>query len=868
MSGIVRHSIEAARQRLPGRGGRARRVVRLGGACHAPRLARWWWAALVVICLTVRAADPIRFAIIGDFGDAGTNAAVVARMVKGWNPAFIVTLGDNNYLEGDYARNSTLLYDTAIGSLFGSFIKYPAGSKSKYAPGSTVNRFFPALGNHDIGHGTTNLPYAFPYWYAYFDLPGNKRYYDFVQGNIHFFVLDSDEREPDGITASYSDPQPSVQAAWLKSALKASTSTWNFVLMHHPPYGSGGMSHGERRWPFREWGADAVFAGHMHLYERLAVNGIPYIINGAGGHEKYAAKPFNILGSMVRADAQYGAMLAEVRDSYANFKFFYGDGTLVDEFQIPAALEANVLDRPVAASADDAVEDAGGAVRLGDWWFRPGEAAHKTVGMRFQAVNIPARATIVSAFVQFKARGSFNEKAEQPNYNLPLTLQFQGELPARGEPNQFAATPRNITSRPRTRAAVTWPVPAWTQYDEGPDERTPDLQPIIQEIVNGAGWGAGNALGLIFSKADNSGPGVRHPYAADAETVGPGSKGSGAPILHVQWIGPYQLTDLGALARGTYAYAFGINNAGDAAGYSETVIGRSVDHAFLWNGSSLAELRTPWNQADKAYAYGINDARVIIGYVNRLGSGAYIRAFRWTPAAGMSPLATLNGPGAALDVNQSGTAVGYSQNAQGVDRAVQWSSVGPGVVDLGSLAGDGGTNSSYAYAIANDGTIVGKSVTSRNGPFHAFRLGPNRRLAAGDDLGVLPGGLASSANDINDRGQIVGASQDARLNWHAIYRAPGSSTLVDLGTLGGTNSFAHAISGGGLVVGTADRTTRPVAFAWRPGWPRLVDLNELRPAGSTLSLASAEGVNDGGAIVGWAFDPGGHVRAFLLSPAP
>ena len=32
-------------------------------------------------------------------------------------------------------------------------------------------------------------------------LPGNERYYDFVQGPVHFFVIDSDQNEPDGFRA-------------------------------------------------------------------------------------------------------------------------------------------------------------------------------------------------------------------------------------------------------------------------------------------------------------------------------------------------------------------------------------------------------------------------------------------------------------------------------------------------------------------------------------------------------------------------------------------------------------------------------------------------------------------------------------------
>src|SRR5690606_3591709 len=50
-----------------------------------------------------------------------------------------------------------------------------------------------------------------------------------------------------------------------------------------------------------------------------------------------------------------------------------------------------------------------------------------------------------------------------------------------------------------TNAAVTWQPAAWTQGAAGEAERTPDLTPIIQEIVDRGGWVSGNSLALIIS---------------------------------------------------------------------------------------------------------------------------------------------------------------------------------------------------------------------------------------------------------------------------------------------------------------------------------------------------------------------------------
>ena len=120
----------------------------------------------------------VRFAAIGDFGKAGTNELNVSNLVKGWNPEFIITLGDNNYELGE---QSTI--DINIGYYYQEFI-YPY--TGIYGTGDTVNRFFPSLGNHDW---YTSQAAAY---LSYFTLPGNERYYDFVKGNVHFFSHDID----------------------------------------------------------------------------------------------------------------------------------------------------------------------------------------------------------------------------------------------------------------------------------------------------------------------------------------------------------------------------------------------------------------------------------------------------------------------------------------------------------------------------------------------------------------------------------------------------------------------------------------------------------------------------------------------------
>jgi hypothetical protein len=280
------------------------------------------WALISVVgasshdCPSSTQTDTIHFAVIGDYGSGNRNAAAVAEMVRGWNPDFIITTGDNNYPTG-----AADTIDRSIGQFYHDFIFPYTGD---YGAGADSNRFFPVLGNHDVDTAL-GQPYL-----DYFDLPGNERYYDFVAGPVHLFALNSDWREPDGINSS------SIQAEWLQSGLVASTALWKLVYLHVSPYSSGPHGSGVAlRWPYQEWGATAVISGHNHLYERVIIDGFPYFVNGAGGAGLYGFSTI-VEGSEVRYNADYGAMLVTASADTITFEFYSitDGGTLIDTYTI------------------------------------------------------------------------------------------------------------------------------------------------------------------------------------------------------------------------------------------------------------------------------------------------------------------------------------------------------------------------------------------------------------------------------------------------------------------------------------------------------------------------------------------------------
>ena len=271
---------------------------------------------LLGLALVPARAAHVTFAAIGDYGNGSTNEGNVARLVKSWRPAFIITLGDNNYPSG---KAETI--DANIGQFYHEFIHPYVGN---FGAGAGSNRFFPSLGNHDwITTGASG-------YLDYFTLPGNERYYTFTNGPVQLFCLDSDRAEPDGITPE------SIQGQWLRRELAASTAPWKLVYFHHAPYSSGswhGTYSGETayfRWPFKEWGATAVLAGHDHIYERVFTGRLTYFVNGLGGDSYDPPHRPLVSGSQKFFTGDFAAMRMDATETNLTFRFITWRGRVMD----------------------------------------------------------------------------------------------------------------------------------------------------------------------------------------------------------------------------------------------------------------------------------------------------------------------------------------------------------------------------------------------------------------------------------------------------------------------------------------------------------------------------------------------------------
>lgn len=259
-----------------------------------------------------RASDSVVFAVIGDYGLAGEAEARVASMVKSWSPDFVVSLGDNNYQNGEY---ETL--EKNISQYYGDYIfNYDAPEKFRcngMAFQDSVNRFFPVPGNHDR-YGPDNLqPYL-----DYFTLPGAEVYYTFSWGDIAFYAINS-----------LASSDLSEQEQWLREKITVSDKKFRIVYFHHPPYSPGNHGGSARmQWDFENMGADMVMSGHDHIYANMIMKGdesLHYIVNGLGGKSIYNTDPSSLPDELILKasyNEDYGAMKCRQYSDTLTVEFF------------------------------------------------------------------------------------------------------------------------------------------------------------------------------------------------------------------------------------------------------------------------------------------------------------------------------------------------------------------------------------------------------------------------------------------------------------------------------------------------------------------------------------------------------------------
>src|SRR4030095_15117805 len=159
-------------------------------------------AARAVETLPAR-PDSLKFAVLGDNGTGETPEYDVGQRMAAARTTFpfdmVLMLGDNMYGRQD-PQDFVTKFERPYAALLQAGVL-----------------FYATLGNHDNQNNR---------FYKAFNM-GGERYFTFVKKNVRFFVLDTNQLDPQ-------------QRAWLDTALQRSDQPWRICYFHHPIYSDGG----------------------------------------------------------------------------------------------------------------------------------------------------------------------------------------------------------------------------------------------------------------------------------------------------------------------------------------------------------------------------------------------------------------------------------------------------------------------------------------------------------------------------------------------------------------------------------------------------------------------------------------------------
>ena len=310
-----------------------------------------------------------------------------------------------------------------------------------------------------------------------------------------------------------------------------------------------------------------------------------------------------------------------------------------------------------------------------------------------------------------------------------------------------------------------------------------------------------NNLGWVTGAANLQGDQTEHPVLwrnrtiVDLGTLGGGNGSAGFPLKNNLGLVP-------AFAQTSETDPLGENwNFSCSPGGNLCQATDLVEHGFLWFGGSTFSM--PTLGGNNSAAWGANDWGTVVGLAETATVDSNCvapqvldyEAVLWTPLNNhMNALPPYPGDtvGAAVGINDYGQIVGATGSCAPVSpaigaHAVLWES--GKVKDLGSL---GGALSNVAYAINNHGQVVGISDLAGDTTAHAFLW----EEGAIHDLGTLPGDFFSVAFSINNRGQVVGESCDVNFNCRAFLWQRGQMT--DLNSLVSSGSSLYLLSANDL----------------------------------------------------------------------
>lgn len=332
----------------------------------------------------------------------------------------------------------------------------------------------------------------------------------------------------------------------------------------------------------------------------------------------------------------------------------------------------------------------------------------------------------------------------------------------------------------------------------------------------------------------------------------------------------------------TISYGYGTNNKGDVVGSYGTSAGVNTSKPFYYiEGMSLGTptdyggIKNYWDGTSTNVAgafYTVNDLGMMAGGMIFPDGGGVLNQPRSVlgmqgSAGKLRILSGLGFPMTIMDRNMNGAIVGYDPTNAISSVSVQSSSI--------KYLPVSGTQSK-AFALNDSGVIVGLRVVTGAVPQVVKAVRWANESTAAADLGTF-GGSNSYALDVNNQGQVVGAAQDANSTYKSFIWS--NSVMTNLGSLPAlAHSVARSVNNQGWVVGYATART-PVtigprgapnafqdddnrAFIYIPGIG-MRDLNSMISPAINFTIIDATDISDTGYISATA-RIGGTLRAVRL----
>jgi predicted phosphodiesterase len=270
--------------------------------------------------------DSLRIGVIGDasFGDETTTALI--KEMAAADLDFVLHTGD-------------VVDETEEG--VDPFDSYAEKFYTPFEPLLTTMPVYTVPGNHDYDWDIRldDEPFYFHAFPPFLDplFPGQdegvkNQNYAVALGDIQFVMLDSQ--------TFYGQPGRAEQETWLDERLADPRFGYTIPIMHVAPYNSSAV-HPTDSIPVRStWvpkfeGANVplVLSGHFQAYERLAKNGIRYVITGGGSSIVYAQGALAPESELFRRVSHY--LLMELNAEAIALSAVARGGEVIDAITIP-----------------------------------------------------------------------------------------------------------------------------------------------------------------------------------------------------------------------------------------------------------------------------------------------------------------------------------------------------------------------------------------------------------------------------------------------------------------------------------------------------------------------------------------------------